>query len=36
MLTPELVVEALELSKGVTEPTWDGRLRPWIHERLVL
>jgi Uma2 family endonuclease len=34
MLTPALILEALDLGKGVSEPTWNRRLQPWIRENL--
>jgi Uma2 family endonuclease len=35
MLTPALVLEALDMSVGVSGPVWARRLRSWIKEKLV-
>jgi Uma2 family endonuclease len=34
MLTPALVLEALDMSVGVSGPVWARRLRKWIREKL--
>jgi Uma2 family endonuclease len=35
MLTPALVLEALNMSEGISGPVWSRRLRVWIKEKLV-
>lgn len=33
-LTPALVLEALRMGDGVSEPAWDRALRAWVRDRL--
>ncbi len=33
MLTPALVLEALNMSQGISESEWDRRVREWVRQR---